>query len=332
MNKSTILGDELIDHLSRVQDCIGEPGRPVTVEGLRGSARAYFLSRLHQLKKGRPILIVTTDQIRGELLLEDLKYFFHYANLKTKPLFFPSWELLPYESLSPLSEISGERLEILNRLRNGENLFLIAPVEAMMQTVIPRGSLERNVFSIKPYDELEREFLETSLTDNGFSRSSLVENRCEFSVRGDIVDFFQPGAENPVRIEFFGDTIESIREFDVFSQISITKLKSIEILPVREICLSKSETQEGLKTISRRSEELCLDASLTQELRGKIENLGFFPGMEFLAPFFFSKRETDFDYLPQNTLIALDEPDLLMEKTRQFEELIESEFNNSIEN
>ena len=221
MNKSTILGDELIDHLSRVQDCIGEPERPVTVEGLRGSASAYFLSRLHQLEKGRPILIVTTDQIRGELLLEDLKYFFHYANLKTKPLFFPSWELLPYESLSPLSEISGERLEILNRLRNGENLFLIAPVEAMMQTVIPRGSLERNVFSIKPYDELEREFLETSLTDNGFSRSSLVENRCEFSVRGDIVDFFQPGAENPVRIEFFGDTIESIREFDVFSQISI---------------------------------------------------------------------------------------------------------------
>ena len=332
MNKSTILGDELIDHLSRVQDCIGEPERPVTVEGLRGSASAYFLSRLHQLEKGRPILIVTTDQIRGELLLEDLKYFFHYANLKTKPLFFPSWELLPYESLSPLSEISGERLEILNRLRNGENLFLIAPVEAMMQTVIPRGSLERNVFSIKPNDELEREFLEASLTDNGFSRSSLVENRCEFSVRGDIVDFFQPGAENPVRIEFFGDTIESIREFDVFSQISIAKLKSIEILPVREICLSKSETQEGLKTISRRSEELGLDASLTQELREKIENLGFFPGMEFLAPFFFSKRETVFDYLPQNTLIALDEPDLLMEKSRQFEDLIESEFNNSIEN
>ena len=146
MNKSTIQGDELIDHLNRVQDCIGEPERSVTVEGLRGAASAYFLSRLHHLEKGQPILVVTTDQLRGELLLEDLKYFFHYANLKTKPLFFPSWELLPYESLSPLSEISGERLEILNRLRNGENLFLIAPVEALMQTVIPRSSLEKNVF------------------------------------------------------------------------------------------------------------------------------------------------------------------------------------------
>ena len=142
------------------------------------------------------------------------------------------------------------------------------------------------MFSVKQNDVLEREFLEASLSDNGFSRSSLVENRCEFSVRGDIVDFFQPGADNPVRIEFFGDTIESIREFDVFSQISINKMKFIEILPVREICLSESESKSGLKTISRRSEELGLDALLTKELQEKIENLGFFPGMEFLTPFF----------------------------------------------
>jgi transcription-repair coupling factor (superfamily II helicase) len=331
MNKSTIQGDELIDHLSRVQDCISEPERSITVEGLRGAASAYFLSRLHQLEKGRSILVVTTDQLRGELLLEDLKYFFHYANLKTKPLFFPSWELLPYESLSPLNEISGERLEILNRLRNGDNLFLIAPVEALMQTVIPRSSLEKNVFSIKPNVVLEREFLEASLADNGFSRSSLVESRCEFSVRGDIVDFFQPGADNPVRIEFFGDTIESIREFDVFSQISINKLQSIEILPVREICLSESECQLGLKKILERSEESGLDSLLTKELEEKVENLGFFPGMEFLAPFFFQKRETIFDYLPQNTLIALDKSDLLKEKSRQFECLIKSEFNSCIE-
>ena len=88
MNKNTILGDELIDHLSRVQDCIVEPERPLTVEGLRGSASAYFLSRLHQLEKGRPILIVTTDQIRGELLLEDLKYFFSLRKSENHTPFF----------------------------------------------------------------------------------------------------------------------------------------------------------------------------------------------------------------------------------------------------
>lgn len=324
--------DGLIDRLNRVQDCISNPKQEISVEGLRGAASAYFLSRLHQLEKGRPVLIVTNDQNRGDMLLEDFKYFFHYMNLKTQPESFPSWELLPYETLSPLNEISGERLEILNKLRRGENLFLIAPIEALMQSVVPRSFLQKNVLSIKPNDQLERELLETSLADNGFSRSSLVENRCEFSVRGDIVDFFQAGAKNPIRIEFFGDIVESIREFDIFSQISINKIESIDILPVRELCLSKAEREMGLEKILKRSEELDMEDSHTKELQEKIENLGFFSGMEFLAPFFFNSRETVFDYLPENTLVVLDEPDTLVEKGQQFENLIQTEFNNCIEN
>jgi len=324
--------DGLIDCLNRVQNCISHPRQEISVGGLRGGASAYFLSRLQQLENRRTVMIVTSDQNRGDLLLEDFKYFFHYMNLKTKPQLFPSWELLPYECLSPHNQISGERLEILNRLKRGEKLFLIAPIEALMQTVIPKHNLQKNVFSIKPNDELERELLEASLSDNGFLRSSLVENRCEFSIRGDIVDFFHPGANNPIRIELFGDTVESIREFDIYTQISMNKLEAIDILPVRELCLSKAERESGVSKIFRRSEELCLEESQTNGLQEKIKNLGFFPGMEFLAPFFFNSRETVFDYLPENTLVVMDEPDTLVEKGQQFEKLIQSEFNNCIEN
>ncbi|MDC1153644.1 hypothetical protein OAT06_06535 [Nitrospinaceae bacterium] len=108
MNKSiSMQRDGLIDCLNRVQDGISHPKQEVSVEGLRGAASAYFLSRLQQLENGRPVIIVTSDQNRGDLLLEDFKYFFHYMNLKTKPQSFPSWELLPYESLSPLNQISS---------------------------------------------------------------------------------------------------------------------------------------------------------------------------------------------------------------------------------
>ncbi|MEK9629013.1 MAG: transcription-repair coupling factor [Nitrospinota bacterium] len=331
-NSISMQSDGLVECLARVQDFIRDPQREIGVEGLRGSASAYFLSRLNQLDKGQPILIVTNDQNRGDALLEDLKYFFHYLNLDTQPLCFPSWEILPYEQLSPLSEISGERLEILNRLGRGENLFVIASVESLMQTVVPKYVLKRNLFSFQKGDELERELLETSLADNGFLRASLVENRCDFSVRGDIVDFFPPGANNPIRIEFFGDTVESIREFDVFSQISINKLERIDILPVRDLCLSQSDIDGGLKKFLNRAEELGYAESETKEIQEKIENLGFFPGMEFLAPYFFDSRETIFDYLPTNTLIALDEPDSLLEKSQEYEQLIKSEFNHCLDN
>ena len=115
--------DGLIDCLNRVQYCITHPRQEISVGGLRGAASAYFLSRLQQLENRRTVMIVTSDQTRGDLLLEDFKYFFHYMNLKTKPQLFPSWELLPYECLSPHNQISGERLEILNRLKRGEKLF-----------------------------------------------------------------------------------------------------------------------------------------------------------------------------------------------------------------
>ena len=331
-NSISMQSDGLIDYLSRVQDCINMPRQEMFVEGLGGSATAYFLSRLHQLEKERPVLIVTRDQNCGDLLLEDIKYFFHYLNLKKRPLVYPSWELLPYESLSPHNEISGERMQILNSLKNGENLFLISPIEALMQTVVPRNILQKNVLSVNLGDELDRELLETCLAENGFSRSPLVENRCEFSVRGDIVDFFQPGASTPVRIEFFGDIVESIREFDVFSQISVKKIDGLDILPVRELYFDNVEKETGLKRIFERSEELGLENSQTKKLQEKINNQGFFPGMEFLAPFFFKSRETLFDFLAKNTLIVFDELDTLIEKSEQFGELVEMEFSHSIEN
>ena len=323
--------EELSVQLQRVRQTILKSGKKIYVEGLRGSASAYFISQLHQLEKGKTILVITSNQNRAELLMDDLKYFFHYLNLKTNALFFPSWEVLPYEDIPAPNEVSGERLEVINRLRNSENLFIVAPVESIMQTVVPKKWLETKVFELRLNDQLERELLEASLVDNGFVRSPLVENRCEFSVRGDIVDFFQSGAVNPVRIEFFGDIVDSIREFDVFSQISTKSLKSIHILPVRELCLDDAEIQKGLKTILKLSEEMGLNVSKTRAIQERIENLGCFAEPQFLAPFFFDRRETIFEYLPQDTIVLLDEPDLLKKNSLEFEDLIRSEYNNCLD-
>jgi len=301
------------------------PGRPVVVEGLRGSSWAFFLSRLIKSEKGT-VVVFTADQNQGELLLDDLKYFFNYEKIKRPLYFFPAWELLPYEQLSPLSEISGERLDILNRLRTGEPLVLVVPLEAGLQRVMPRSILEKLVFPVNCKMNLEREFLEACLSDNGFSRSPLVENRGEFSVRGDIVDFFQPGRMNPIRIEFFGDEVESIREFDVLSQVSTSQLEMVNILPVRELCLSEVEKNQGVKAINDFAEKNESNRLALKELLEKIQHLGIFSGMEYLAPFFYPCRESIFDYLNRDSLVVLVDADRLQEKSEQFRNLIDTEY------
>ena len=117
----------------------------IKVEGLVGSSRALFLTRLIQCTS-RQIVVLTSDQNNGEKLISDLKYFYHFNNIKQIFRFFPTWELLPYENLSPLSEISGERLEILHLLQRNETLLIVVPVEAIMQCVIPRIELSKRTF------------------------------------------------------------------------------------------------------------------------------------------------------------------------------------------
>ena len=333
MNESTTIieSGDFSFQLDQVQKWTEESGQPVAVEGLRGSSRAFFLSKLIKLKN-RSVIIFTADQTQAEILQDDLKYFFHYEKIKRPLYFFPAWELLPYEQLSPLNEISGERLDILNRLRNGEPLILIVPLEAGLQRVMPRAILEKLVFSVNCKMSLEREFLEACLFDNGFTRSPLVENRGEFSARGDIVDLFQPGSRNPIRIEFFGDEVESIREFDVLSQVSTNELDSVNILPVRELSLNEGEKKQGIEAINNFAEKNTCDRLALKELLEKIEHLGVFSGMEYLAPFFNPAQESLFDYLDRDSLVVLTDEDQLQDKSEQFQNLIETEYNTVLEN
>jgi transcription-repair coupling factor (superfamily II helicase) len=250
--------EQVLSHLRSTKDAL-------SVEGLHGSSRAFFLARLFKESK-RPIVVFTSDQNRAETLLGDLKYFFRFNKLKKEPAIFPNWELLPYEPLSPLNEVSGERLVILDKLQHGDCPFLIVPLEAALQRVMPKSVLQSLVFPIEKGDSLDRELLETCLVDNGYLHVGLVEDRGEFSVRGDIVDFFPPASINPVRIEFFGDEVESIREFDASSQKSAVQVDSVKVFPVREICLNDDQIASGVSAILEYGRKNAADKSRLREL------------------------------------------------------------------
>jgi len=298
---------------------------PVCVEGLTGSSRALFLANLCRAASS-PILVLTAGQNAGESLLGDMRYFIRHEKFKFSPRFFPSWELLPYEDLSPLREISGERLNILNRLSRGQCPLLVAPVEAVLQYIMPRKALETFLFTIQKGDDLDRETVETCLTDAGYSRTGLVEERGQFSLRGDILDIFVPAHDNPARIEFFGDEVESLRWFDIGSQISTREIKNLVVLPVREICLDRARRERGIANILALGRTGEVNPRRLQECVERIRNLGNFGGIEKLAPFFYSEKETLFDYLPAETLIVLDEKEIINTQIEKHQDLILTEY------
>jgi transcription-repair coupling factor (superfamily II helicase) len=323
---STLLQSDLEnDQWKELLDSLKTLKQPVSVEGLPGASKAYLLAQAWKHSK-RPQVVITSDQIRGETWLSDLRYFLHHEKVRVSPQFFPTWELLPYEPLSPFSEVSGERLATLNGLLENHCPILVVPVEAALQYLMPRSSLRNLTYDIQKGQTLDREVFEMCLVDNGYTRSHLVEERGQFSSRGDILDVFQSHQSHPIRIEFFGDEIESIRKFEVSSQISIEDCDQVKVLPIRELCLTEKDLQGGVDAILQYGQEHEVNASHFDELVEKLRNLKSFSGMEMLAPFFFDQRESLFDYLPENTLIVLDDLESLKEKCDQFGELIQEEY------
>ena len=302
----------------------------IHVQGLPEASRALFLAHLIQ-STSKPIIVLTTNQRSGESLIGDIRYFCKLRKIKNNIRFFPSWGVLPYEKISPSSEISGERLNILDELQSNEISLLVLPVEAIMQCVIPRQELIEKTFTFKIGDNLEREFLEECLADNGFIRFPLVENRSQFSVRGDIIDVFPPNSINPFRVEFFDNTIESIREFDAITQVSLKKINHLKILPVRELSPTQIQMKDGINKISEYAEEYDFDKFRLKELVDKIKHLGNFFGNEHLAPFFYSSRETIFDYFPKNTLVVLDEEAEVITEVDNFSEMVAHEYDSACE-
>ena len=125
----------------------------------------------------------------------------------------------------------------------------------------------------------------------------MVENRGEFSIRGDIVDVYPPASNNPIRIEFYDNTIESLREFDVNSQVSLNIIDRVEILPVREVSPNEIQKGNGLGEIAILAKEHNVDPARLKELNDKIHHLEIFQAWRIWLHFFIVARETLFDYL-----------------------------------
>jgi transcription-repair coupling factor (superfamily II helicase) len=275
--------------------------KTIEVSELWGASKALFLFGL-QPESGQPLVVVTSTEEEAATLLEDLRFFMNTIRMagteasQIATFGFPAWGVLPFEADSPDSRTVGERMRFLYNLISGTTGIYVVPVQALMMKLPPWDLFADSVKSISIATETDPERLVAALVSMGYESASLVTRVGEFSRRGGILDFFSPIHENPIRMEFFGDTIESIRSFDPETQRSTAKIKEAVVLPVRELIIN----EKGIEQFSRHVE----DKAMTDQVREGVIP----PGGEFLAPFFYH-MEGLFRYLPENSLITLIEPD-----------------------
>ena len=218
---------------------------------------------------------------------------------------FPSWDCLPYDRIGPSAGVAAQRMTTLARLGQGISgprpTLLVTTVPAIIQRTPPISAVRDATYATKIGQAVEISVLERYFAINGYQRASTVSEKGEFAIRGGVIDVFPPNAEEPVRLDLFGDTLESIRGFDPETQRSTKQLKDVTLLPVSEALLDAASISRF-----RRGYVEAFGAPGGDPLYETVTGGGRRAGMEHWLPLFYENMATLFDYLPSNTLIAID--------------------------
>jgi len=298
--------------ISRIADCLTSEAGRVTITGARGSSPAYLLARLMAITH-HSLLVIAPDADRATEICTELRFF---SGRSTDILPFPAWDATPFEKRSPHADVTGQRLACLRRLTERKVTAVVTTIEALRQRVLPRTVLNNASLYFLPGEESDREELLAKLVTLGYLNVPLVEDRGTFAVRGGIVDIFPPGFEQPVRIEFFGDFVETIRTFDPITQRSLLPLEELLLLPSRELVLTEDVLKAATPRVKTRCDELEISPVARRELLEQLQH-GLYPaGVEWLLPLFHPRLETLFDYAANAVRVVLD-PDALAEETER---------------
>ncbi len=211
-------------------------------------------------------------------------------------LTLPAWDCQPYDRVSPNTGIISTRIDTLCRLASGnkpKKRILITTVNAVLQRVPPKEVLAKSVLMAKPGDTISRDHLIEYLTEHGYIRSPSATEPGEFAVRGSIIDIVISGMEEGVRLDFFGDTLESIRSFDPLTQISGSNAEALALKPASEV----PSHEAAIARFRQQYRALFGAVSSDNPLYEAISEGRKYPGMEHWLPLFYEQLETVFDML-----------------------------------
>ena len=274
----------------------GKPVRFARVpDGFDAFVAADLVRGLADKAEGRAValLVVSRDGQRSRAFQDALAF----AAPEIEVLDFPAWDCQPYDRISPNAAISARRMTTLARLAASSSSrekprVLCTTVNALVQRVPPRDAVAADTFAAAPGNSVDTDDLVRWLETNGYMRASTVRDTGDYAVRGGIVDLFPPGLPNPIRLDFFGDTLESIRAFDPETQRSTATLRSLDLVPMSEVQLTTQSMKRFRQAyIAEFGAQTSGDPLYEAVSEGRRH-----PGMEHWLPLFHASMGTLLDY------------------------------------
>ena len=295
---NTIVGElgknpKFCEYIKNIENKIS----PIAISGLTSVGMTHMIAGTKEFSK-KPICIITYNEVQAKRIVEDLK------NFTDKVLFFPKKEIVTYDYVAESKELPYERIEVLNRLYENKNIILVTTIEAVMQKIVNKKALYKNVLNLKIGEQCQLEDVKQKLVNLGYVRYDLIDGRGQFSVRGGIVDI-SITEKTGVRVEFWGDEIDSIRYFNIVSQRSTENINDITIYPSHEYILEENE-----QTVINNIRNTQYPAQLEKQVEQDIEIIkagNYISKIDKYMNCFYDKQETILEYLNDKFLVVLDE-------------------------
>lgn len=272
---------------------VGHDTQVIPIIGLSGSAQSFFFARF-LAHFDRTCLVLFHDHKDAAKFARELSFFIsdpkeHHQGTQKQILEFPPYDISPLTGLSPHREVIMQRIQALYSLMTCENSVVITSLSAISYRILPKEALVKSIEYFEVGEEQDRDHLLERLEKNGYQRVSIAEEQGDYAVRGGVIDIFSPLFSVPVRLEFWGDRVESIRKFDPYSQRSLDDVSEFVLLPACEIIMDKTAVKRA-RSLGR----------LPKQQEGRCG----FPGQEAWIHHFYASTQTIFDYLPKESLLT----------------------------
>ncbi len=308
------------EEFKELQSVIQKKKLPVQVNGCIDSQKCHLIFAASQERKKR--LIITYSDLKAKEIYEDCRLYDREVYL------YPAKDVIFFSADIHGNAIVKERLKVLRKLLEDQSVTVIATVDAGMDKVLPIEYLGEQCIRIEEGQELNLEELQKQLVKLGYERQGQVESAGDFAVRGGILDVFPLTEDAPVRIEMWGDEVDSIRSFDVQSQRSIENLQEIKLYPAAEFVLDENTKAKGLAKVKaeleqyagelrkeQKTEEAARIRKAIAEFEENLEYCQGSVGLDSFVNYFFKETVSFFDYFhEEDSIIFLDEPARILEK------------------